>query len=740
MKKFFILLIVLSLFCFTACTNQNPDDDKRGTEDVVEITLGTFPIGNWGDMANLSSLLAAFHRDNPQINVTVNPYDYVNGDKDIEEAIENGTLPDIIFEGPERLVVNWGARGLMEDISDLLDEEHTADIDPAVMSACHDKNGKYYIYPLCRTTHCMAINYDMFEAADALKYIDEETHTWTTSGFENAVKALRTSGVERVAAIFCGGQGGDQGTRALVTNLFGGTFTNDAHTEYTVNCPENVEALEFLRELDGVDFYPDIVGSDEINKFIGGELAMAFCWNGAQELTAIKDGKLDFDVFPMAFPTNMDSPQLQGGIWGFGVFKGKDEKHIAAAKTFIEYMTENEDAFVRAVRTSSYWPVKNIEDFYQNDTLMTEYGIFQKYFGDYYQITTNWANARTAWWNMLREVGEGADVAKALEKMQNIANSKQFDLTCNDPEGYLIENLNSRYVLGERIVVKTKTLPEEDLICYVNGRYLDSQTPVFDGDDLHWEFYFEMPAENVTITFLKSTEKNLVFDSAVIREIKQKYIELYSDKNLTESDIYLRCYADFEDTFVFIPTVKGINCERIVTYEKANDIAFVFPVKETFAVYKDGELYDFATATAEGLLTDEQIKTLYFNHRSHHYALYYTLGIVKISQRVTAEIIASYIEKNAERNLTESDVSLSCYGAFENAYALFIFDRSDYSNVITREFVDGLEFVYSVDNKLQVYYQGDFFSLSEAFQRNILSRDDLLAVWNNYRAGYLYLY
>ena len=54
---------------------------------------------------------------------------------------------------------------------------------------------------------------------------------------------------------------------------------------------------------------------------------------------------------------------------------------------------------------TSFWPVRDWENIYANDALMTEYSIFIPYEGDYYQVTPNWTAARTAWWNMLQKVG-----------------------------------------------------------------------------------------------------------------------------------------------------------------------------------------------------------------------------------------------------------------------------------------------------------------------------------------------
>ena len=58
---------------------------------------------------------------------------------------------------------------------------------------------------------------------DAMQYLDLETHTWTTENFMKAVQAVYDSGQQNVAAIYCSGQGGDQGTRALINNLYSST-------------------------------------------------------------------------------------------------------------------------------------------------------------------------------------------------------------------------------------------------------------------------------------------------------------------------------------------------------------------------------------------------------------------------------------------------------------------------------------------------------------------------------------
>jgi len=390
--------------------------------EATDITLWTYPVGNWGDAATVDGLIANFNEVHPDIHVTVEYLDYTNGDDTINTAIEGGQAPDIVFEGPERLVANWGAKGLMVDLADLWTDEAKEAIYDSVEAACQSNDGVFYEYPLCMTAHTMAINRDVFEAADALQYLDEETRTWTTEGFVNAVKAVYDSGQENVGAVYCSGQGGDQGTRALINNLYGGTFTNAEHTEYTVDSEENIKALELLAGMDGINFDASIAGGDEINLFCNGTLAMAFCWNVAQEKNNAEI--IGFDALPMAFPTESGDPQLCGGIWGFGIFDNGDEAKIAAAKTFIDFMANDETQTAEAVKASSYWPVKDLgTNIYEGDDLMTEYSTFVPFMGDYYQVVAGWAEARTAWWNMLQQIGSGADAATAVAEFSTTANA-----------------------------------------------------------------------------------------------------------------------------------------------------------------------------------------------------------------------------------------------------------------------------------------------------------------------------
>ena len=411
MKKLLAILLsvamVMSLCVFTA-----------SAADVTEISLWTYPIGKWVDEATVSDLLADFHAAHPEIKVNVEYLDYTNGDDKVNTAIEGKQAPDIIMEGPERLIANWGAKGLMVDLADLVPEGTYA----SVVDSCTSANGEVYEMPVCMIAHCMAINRDVFAEADALQYLNEETHTWNSvDDFFKAVQAVYDAGYEYVGCIYCGGQGGDQGTRALVTNVGGGTYANAEHTAYTYASTENATGLSRLYNPEGINFDPSIVAGDEIQNFVNGTFQMAFCWNIGAEIN--NADALSFDVLPMAFPSD-STPSLQGGIWGFGIFDNGDEAKIEAAKTFIDFIAADPDQVKDSVLASTYFPVRtSVGDIYAGNEVMSEYSKFMGYLGDYYQITPGWATARTEWWNMLQRVGSGEDVESAVKTFVDNANA-----------------------------------------------------------------------------------------------------------------------------------------------------------------------------------------------------------------------------------------------------------------------------------------------------------------------------
>ena len=421
MKQFAKRMLVL-LLCAVMVLGMIP---ATASAADTEITLWTYPIGAWSSQEATYNILRWFERENPGIKVKIEFLNYMDGDMKLDTAIAGGQAPDLIMEGPERLVSMLGGRGLMVELNDLLDTNDVNEIYPNALTASLGRDGGMYMYPFVGTAHSMAINKTVFEAAGAMVHINEKTHTWkSTQDFFQAVQKVYDYTCREVGAIYCRGQGGDQGTRALVTNLYGGSYTNAAHTAYTWNTSAINNALKSLYDCEGIYFDSNIVGGDEIALFYNNVLNMAFCWNIAQQLNPNNantgSGKTanGDEIMIMAFPS-VTTPQLAGGVWGLGVFDNGNSAKIAAAKKFVKFICDSE-ATDKAVEIANYFPVRSsaggesLANVWDSDPIMKEYGnTMMPLLGDCYQVTPNWSVARTCWWNMLQQVGDGMDIPTA---------------------------------------------------------------------------------------------------------------------------------------------------------------------------------------------------------------------------------------------------------------------------------------------------------------------------------------
>ncbi len=437
-KRLFICFLA---FCMTinvsGCASSNTEQksvsqdvsvDMSDTNLSADISFWAFQVGSWGNESDVQKVIEKFNKKYPNIKVSFKSLSYSDGDDVVNQAIKSGNAPDIVLEGPERLVSNWGDHGYLVNVNDMWTDDVVSDIvsnNTSVLAACIGSDGNYYEYPLCMNTHCMAVNKQIFEASGAMQYINQETRTWTTDGFEKALEALKAYGVENTGVVYCGGQGGDQGTRALAMNLYSAQFTNGAHTQWTMDSTAGINGVQKLVDLTSrglLSYNKDIVASDELKMFASGEVAMTFCWNASNRSNYASG--IDFTPFAVAFPSDDGVPELAGGLPGFCVFNSNNDNKIKASKMFISYLCNDNEQATESVRMSGFFPVKaSSGDVYKgtaNEEIMSEFASMMQYLGDYYNVAPGWSTQRIAWYTMLQNVFSGANVEQEVKSYTSI--------------------------------------------------------------------------------------------------------------------------------------------------------------------------------------------------------------------------------------------------------------------------------------------------------------------------------
>ena len=110
----------------------------------------------------------------------------------------------------------------------------------------------------------------------------------------------------------------------------------------------------------------------------------------------------------------------------------------------------------------------------------------------------------------------------------------------------------------------------------------------------------------------------------------------------------------------------------------------------------------------------------------------------KIPQITENRIRQDYCD--AHDGIPVDEVKLRCMGVFHGVYVMFIDVRNMmYADVITTDNVGGFRFVYSCSQRMQVWCDGQFYSLQQAYEAELLTQDDLRLLSQAYYEAFPYL-
>ena len=431
MKKFLRLFLtsaaVLSLVACGSSSSSDSSDTAESSSDVTEITWWAFPVftqenADDGVGTYEASIIEAFEKANPDIKVKLETIDFTSGPEKITTAIEAGTAPDVLFDAPGR-IITYGKNGKLAELNDLFTDDFVSDVNNDNLIQASKAGDTAYMYPISSAPFYMALNKAMLEDAGVLDLVKDG---WTTDDFEKVIKALKDKGYNP-GSLFSNGQGGDQGTRAFLANLYSGSVTDAEVTKYTTDQPNFVKALEkaagWIKDgymMNGSQYN----GGDDIQNFANGQTSYTILWapsqNGiqAQLLEASK-----VEVVEVPFPSEDGKADLEYLVNGFAVFNNGDEAKVAAAKKFIQFICDDEEWGPKNVVRTGAFPVRSSYGKLYDTERMETITAWTEYYSPYYNTIDGFAEMRALWFPMLQAVSNGEEsAADALANFTKQAN------------------------------------------------------------------------------------------------------------------------------------------------------------------------------------------------------------------------------------------------------------------------------------------------------------------------------
>ncbi len=169
---------------------------------------------------------------------------------------------------------------------------------------------------------------------------------------------------------------------------------------------------------------------------------------------------------------------------------------------------------------------------------------------------------------------------------------------------------------------------------------------------------------------------------------------------------------------------------------------FIFNRSTSMYVYESGVFTELSEAYNSGAVTKNELAAIHERHLAYYN--YFLEGYkeepipdklkiidstkpspIELTLDEKREIVWEYIE--SEYDLDYS-YGVRCYGKFENLYAVMIDGPYDYSTEMRDENVAGYIFTFTSGQKMVIYCEGNFYSLLEAYERGIITKENVAAI------------
>ena len=221
-------------------------------------------------------------------------------------------------------------------------------------------------------------------------------------------------------------------------------------------------------------------------------------------------------------------------------------------------------------------------------------------------------------------------------------------------------------------------------------------------------------------------------------KMKQAFADAYGHGYFAAEDVYLEYISILKGRYVFIADGwdNGEASEQVIC-------GYTFDLQRGWVyVYTDGQIYSLLEAFNTQLISLEELETLhdtYYAMRLHleqpEVDELHPMLMSQIPAEEQLQIRQDYIYQKTSpyQQVQVKDVYLTIYGVHEDVYVLepWLSGYGSDSSLVA-ETVNELTFFYESHCPVYVYWGGDFYSLTEAFEMGLLDAEALQLTFENY--------
>ena len=228
-------------------------------------------------------------------------------------------------------------------------------------------------------------------------------------------------------------------------------------------------------------------------------------------------------------------------------------------------------------------------------------------------------------------------------------------------------------------------------------------------------------------------------------EVKSEIQITYHNKYGKElSKISGVCYGVFDDAYCLILDPNGFFVDS-ETYVDVGEYQFRFNDGRQMSVYSNGDFFDLKQAYENEILNNNELTELYvfYNYVNRGRKDKEQVEMpgkgenLPISAEIKEEIqkfvlTEKYGEGYQNKGFDPIDVDVVCYGIFDNAYCVITWQDLNYPFNFTEVTLGEHTFTFATDKIINVYFEGKFYSLPEAYGNGVLDDADISELYEYY--------